>query len=56
VEQASNLIVSDRLAHCNALRHNRGVVVLDLPNAIFFDIVVGVTSYIEDLQKIESDY
>ena len=41
-EEAADLIVRDRLSHCDLLRHDRGVVVLDLPDSVLLDIVERV--------------
>mmetsp|Transcript_35592 Transcript_35592/g.75021 ORF Transcript_35592/g.75021 Transcript_35592/m.75021 type:complete len:409 (+) Transcript_35592:170-1396(+) len=42
-EQSANLILRDCFAHGNFLWHNRGVVVLNLPNTILLNVVVAVT-------------
>lgn len=42
-EETTDLIIGDGLAHGNFLRHYGGVVVLDLPDAVFLDVVVGVS-------------
>ena len=36
-EEATDLIVRDRLAHGNLLWHNTAVVVLDLPDSVLLD-------------------
>lgn len=43
-EEAPDLVLGDGLAHRNELRHDARVVVLDFPDPILLDIVVGVTS------------